>query len=155
MFTLGQDLYRPTLRDEQTLLIEPFWRQFTGSGSTTVLAFFVDLPRDRALFIQRFVLEGQAAVGELWTRIEVNANFNTLTHRLWSARNGNIGDGLIGNDAGATPNAIYYTDVPLEVVCPPFTERIQVNATKSAAGAGTISCFITGYLIPPGGIGRI
>jgi hypothetical protein len=166
MFRFGDQLYRMTSRDEETLLIEPFYRQIfitvplggTARGEITV-------PPDRALYVGHVFafLDPQAGVGAHWHAWQLNGasspigaplvepvqivtiNAGLATQRLLSDRqNGVTGDG-----------AIIAHDVTVDFVFPPGIQRLVFDAFRTAGtGPAVARCWVRGYLIPPGRIGR-
>jgi hypothetical protein len=158
MFSFGEQLYRPTIRDEQTLLVDSFFRSFTvnyGIGVGNV-STFIQIPKDRAFYLHQLQFNLTAVAADTWTVIAVTL-FNN-DNSVFLARLLILGDtaGLIGDNASTRGiNVGPNINKTFGLVVPPSTS-IEVAMTRTGGlAAATAPIFsVAGYLLPPGGIAR-
>lgn len=159
VFSFGEQLYRPTLRDEQTLLIEPFARLINITipiGPSTVNQLLVP-PLDRCLFIESLVIVGIPGVADTIIGFDVNQGdpvFGSQPLRVFEVFDGN---GLIGTNASSVsgPGKEIVISLPnFNHLFPPRSSvGFDVNR-DNAAVISTVQINLYGYLLPPGGMGR-
>jgi len=159
VITFGHDLYRLTSRDEETLLVDPYFRSITvnvatlTTGGTGLLA----PPQDRAYMLNRLVVRGASMVGASWQRFQLlTQGGGSATHVLWDVIDENA-NGLTGDNA-APPAAAGQTVIigaNLNLLIPPGLQLLaQVSRNAAPVAAGLATFWLTGFLVPPGGIGR-
>ena len=164
MFSFGEQLYRLTSRDEETLLVDPFVRVIpvlVAANSTANLD--VPVPKDRLIYVKSvtWLGFGPAGAGAAWQEWQVNLNlFNGDPTPMKVA-------GVVGN----TPLQFLQTDgtivaQPANGICqqtqqvdfmfPAGYSLLRLTASR-IAGTITEECrfYIRGYFLPPGRIGRI
>lgn len=157
MFTIGQGLYNLTERDRTTLFVDPFYRQFVVSAGAASLVGAADLnlPLDRALYINSIVFNGAPTALSRWTNFELNALANSGSTGFLLAKY--LGAPLIGDNSLATAvgdGCVINRD--LNLVIPPNTNALRFSVTRDVVGnAASCTINLSGFLIPPGGIGRI
>lgn len=160
MFTIGEQLYRMTPRDEETLLIEPFFRRFQftvplGAGVT----LDVTIQRDRAYFLKAVQFNGasHAGAGAFWSRWRVqvldgvNAQLEIVDRDASSVTGRLLSDGTVGTADGQ----ILKQYVSLDTLLPPGCTVVRLSANR-VLGLADADCVFTvhGYALPPGQIGR-
>lgn len=165
MFAIGEQLYRLTPRDEETLLLEPYFRRIDVSIAGASASGFGELffALDRTLFLKSVVYEFNAVALANWTGFQL----------ISSNAPGNFIHYIDGLDAGAIAGAASpvmvspsYPAAPavgsgvmwrqdMSMLVPAGASRIRFTAYRNnTVNVATASCWLTGYLIPPGGIGR-
>lgn len=147
MFNFGDQLYRLTGRDLETLLVEPYFRQATGTIVSLAPAGSVTfpVPLDRCLYIHSLSWIAGARSGSAYSAYfaEFYDTANILVGQFFADEiAGVLGQGFIRHQL-------------LDLVLPPQTARIQLQFNSgSVAATSSISANLAGYLIPPGRIGR-
>lgn len=161
MLSFGEQLYRPTAKDEETLLVEPLFRELTVliPGASQLALWVLPIPIDRSLYIERVSCQGFSYVyaGNGWAEwfVQLDARFAggliTVCNRGNGGFNPLISDGVAAN----APNAPFTQTVDVKTVYPPGMATVRFNAsTPAKAVDASVSFTISGYLIPPGRIGR-
>lgn len=158
MFNFGESLYRLTRRDEQTLLVDPFFRD-SGTVSLNIgvanLTYNYSVPVDRALYLHDVIIALEPTVGTTW-------QFVSVTVADAAGRVGTVGTrrsatGLVSDNdtaAGGIGKGVMIT-IPARLVLPPQINQLQINVSRDTSAAiATIVAKVSGYIIPPGGIGR-
>lgn len=159
MFTFGEQLYRTTQRDEETLLVDPVFRFAPGTIAAASASGSVDIPvpLDRSLFVHSFTIELGATALSTWELV-----FLTLKDRVGATLPGavfaigNAGQTLVGESqansgvgAGCRFNRVF------QLILPPGISAISCTAQRLVTtNAATFGFGINGYTIPPGRIGR-
>lgn len=149
MLSFGEQLYRMTPRDEETLKLEPFFRQAVANIGAIVPAAAVSfvLPADRSFYLHSVSWQGQPDGTTIWETgvIELVDADPTIRQRAASVLNG---------DRASARAALLY--VQPELIVPPATRQVNLSLNRSVTTAAASAIFwLTGYLIPPGGIGRV
>lgn len=149
MLAFGEQLYRMTVRDEETLKLEPFLRRVDtsiASGAGNVTAAF-QLPSDRALYLHSYVVQfaGEALTQYTQWRTNFEDAVSSLSHQI---------DGSFPLGLGLGIGFVQKRDIGF--VLPPFTRQLTVQVFRSGtpASVAPVSVWVTGYLIPPGRIAR-
>lgn len=146
MISFGQQLYRLTSRDLETLQVEPFFRTVAGTIVSNAPAGSVEfrLPLDRALYVHSLIWNGGLRSGSSYSAIR--ASFSD---------GGNFVQGQIFEQEFDTLLTTFAQTRVLELLVPPQSGKIQLTFLNAAVPAtATITGTICGYLIPPGAIGR-
>jgi hypothetical protein len=165
MFTFGEQLYRLTQRDEETLLVEDYFRRIDLSitpGNVTAQASLF-LPKDRCLYVSKVIFTGFSFAGFAgnWIAWSVNL-FDTAAGDTTIAINGSaadtrplIGDGTYGPTALGLGEGVVQSK-RIQTVFPPGFAQLNFNAftTAKPVATATARLFLHAYLLPPGRIGR-
>lgn len=158
MFSFGEILYRLTARDEKTLLVDPYFRDSgiqTLNIGTANQTYNFTVPVDRCLYLHDVNVALEPTVGTIW-------QFFSVTVADAGGRVGTVGvrravAGLIGDNesgVGAAGKGVMIT-IPVRLVLPPQIDKLQINVSRdTSAQITTFVSKISGYIIPPGGIGR-
>lgn len=163
MFTFGEQLYRLTSRDEETLLVEPYVRQFrfdaTAAATTT---FDVPIAVDRIFYIDTVIanLAAPGGVGAQWQGWQINL-ITLPSDPVNQLVVGNVGmpTQLLQSDGTITPtpvNAFILQTKVVKFAFPPGYRTMRFTVAR-VAGVAPIQAefFLTGYTLPPGRVGRI
>jgi hypothetical protein len=156
MFQVGEKLYNLTERDRSTLYVDSFFR----SATVTIAALsdtgeaLLAVPLDRALYINNFTLIGDGVALSTWTTLSIRAVSDAgVVYRLGTF----LSAALVGDNAstsGAGVNVVI--NRLLGLIIPPNTKSISLSAARSGnTNAATATIAISGFLLPPGGIGRL
>ncbi len=154
MLNFGQDLYRLTARDEETLLVEPYFRAVAaniGAGLVSATATFIT-PLDRCLYLHSVMTLANPGATHTWSIISVLIGSpDGVVSQVLSDRRGLLtGD---GNAAAVGGTTVSFRD-DLRILLPPGV-RVLVFCEKNAAtNAAFFTANVHGYLVPPGQIGR-
>jgi hypothetical protein len=157
MLTVGQGLYNLTQRDQATLYVDSFYRQSTynlaigtGAGTDTV---GIQLPIDRSLYLSFLNIIADPGAAASWTILGVNMLSDSgVPYPLIQQ----YGDSINSDNATSAAGSVTTLWRSFNTVLPPNTKRLVATVNRSASGAAaTIRVFVGGYLIPPGGIGRL
>lgn len=156
MLAIGQDLYRLTSKDEETLLIEPYFRGLTIPVPAAVLSGNAQfqLPFDRCLFFKHGMVRvtpgaAQTAAIVQWQILSPVSQL--VANTLFDVRGVLVGD----NQAAAVAGGVVCFNFDAGIVLPPGCILQAYMEKSAAANAGFFSAEISGYLIPPGRIGRV
>lgn len=159
MFNFGESLYRLTQRDEETLLIDPFFRVASGSVAAASLFSSVNIavPIDRSLFIHTLQIALIASALSTWESASVSlidSNGTALSAGLFAI--GGAGSVILGdNQANSGAGLGARINRVLELALPPFISAVRLDVTRLVStNAATFALGISGYTIPPGRIGR-
>jgi hypothetical protein len=158
VITLGQELYRPTIRDERTLLLEPYFKQvqFTIAAASASGVGNIPVALDRSLYLHSFTVVGAMGALDQLGFAQVAAVSQAGTLNILFAVNGNA-TGLQGDGqpaAAAAGGAIYFNRMS-QILLPPGVVSIQFNATRlNTTNASTLTLLLNSWLVPPGGSGR-
>lgn len=157
MLTFGQDLYYLTARDQSTLLVDSYFRTATGTIAAAALFGSVSLqiPTDRCLFIQRLNIDGAATALSNYTALFVEVTSTTgVKYRILTIDGSGA---MLGDNASASSVGVAFaTARSLSLLIPPNTSSINLTMSRSnSTNPATISISVCGYLVPPGGIGRL
>jgi hypothetical protein len=147
-------LYELTDRDRETLLIEPYFRRVLidfAIGVDTASGDFIT-PNDRCLFITHvsWTCFGQAATRWSNARLEINPGLPTA--HVISSFGSTEGMPFIVSGAPTGQGGSITDDISLVIPA-----GIRVAGVLSRIGNTAVAqgrCDLTGYLIPPGTIGR-
>lgn len=155
MFAIGQETYRLTARDEQTLLVEPFFRKVVTNitGGVPGAGGVIQIPRDRSLYLNSFSFQGSPGAANFWTDLIVWANIKASSqfHTLWQF----AASQLVPNNAVASvADQRGGFNVRMDLVLPPGIDIVFQANRNPFASAANYEFNLTGYLIPPGMIGR-
>jgi hypothetical protein len=150
MFAIGEQLYRLTTRDEETLLVDPFVRAAAGvvipAGTQADCSIF--LPKDRMFFLH--TVDVTLAISALTTYatddITVSlldaAGVATVFSRPMQAVTAAAGVGYSRIDR-------------VQLILPPGTGSVRLNVIRSGTtNAANFNLRLVGYLLPPGRFGR-
>lgn len=160
MFSIGEQLYRLTSRDEETLLVEPFFRsigfQLVGAAAQAVL--LVPIPVDRCLYIKSVTFTGGSYAGGTWSRAQIAVENNALGSGINVVDWTSFVNGLVtdrSNNAVTIGERIVLHQPAVDTLYPPGLTNIRLNAqTPAKAVTADVIFDINGYLLPPGRIGR-
>lgn len=147
-------LYSLTDRDLETLLIEPYFRRATinlGVGVTEASASFT-IPADRVLYLSTVSWTAFAEANTTWTNARLEINPGTPTAHVISSFGSTGGLPFIVSGAPAGQGGSISFDVHLAL--PPGIGVAGVLSRIGATVAASGRIDITGFLIPPGSIGR-
>lgn len=160
MLTIGQELYSPTLRDLQTLQLEPFNRAIGSQIPAAQVSGSVDIlvPADRAMWLHAFTLLGQPTALSTWQQFSfalLDRGGNVLPSGLVVF--GGVGCTLQGDNCGAgVAGAAVAINRLSGIVIPPSVSALRLTASRAVTtNPADFVLAVTGYLIPPGGIGRV
>ena len=158
MFFLGNELYRLTARDEETLLVEPYFRRISSTMTPAQAADAREFvyPLDRCLYIDGFQLtlnpaEEALSVAQSFT-IGITTQDGSGIANIFSVHDN---AGLIGNHASTRGAgvSVRLQDRPKLVVPPGLKIRLDLLRSVTT-NAYSWRCDLNAYLIPPGRIGR-
>lgn len=163
MFSFGEQLYRLTGRDEETLLIDPFfrWIDLTLAGAATNNSIDVTYPIDRALFIRSVSANLNAPPGAFswteWTLQIFNSQYPIRLATVALKASGATTIPLASDGALVTAVGQYVTnEVMVDYIFPPGLNTLRFGAGRNGGVAdATARILIKGYLLPPGQIGRV
>ena len=156
MFQIGEKLYNLTDRDRSTLYVDSFFRSVTATipaladSGEALLA----VPLDRSLYINNFTLIGDGIALNTWTTLSIRAVSDAgVVYRLGTF----LSPALIGDNATTSgPGVNVVINKHLGLLVPPNTKSISLLAARTGnTNAATATLAISGYLVPPGGIGRL
>jgi len=158
MFTFGQGLYRLTERDLETLLVEPYIRssirQLAPAQASDSILFPV--PQDRSLYLDCFALnwnfnfEALSVATAFAINLFTQAGTQISLLSIVRDNGGIVGDNAATRGAGA----VFGINRAPRIILPPGVQvRMDVSRTGTA-NAMDYRFDLTGYLIPPGGVGR-
>jgi hypothetical protein len=163
MLNLGAQLYQLTERDRATLGIEPFFRSLslTAVGAATSGYGTITWPRDRALYIKKATAFFANPPGAFnWTEFAVGAgSTDTSTqHVLYVRGHPSSAVAMPGDDMTSPPAAgvgVVVSTPNLDLILPPGINLMSFTGYRNGGVAnGDFTVYVTGYLIPPGQIGR-
>ncbi len=156
MLNFGEQLYRLTQRDEETLLLDFQLTQTVVTVGAGITNAFVDMqvPRDRALYVHRLTVYTPGAAlsvptGFSWQAVVAGVPVGDIWAIVQS-------DGLKGDRQISTLTAGLEKTWNLDyrgVLPPGLNYRFRATRTNST---NPVQFFVSmhGYLIPPGRIGR-
>ncbi len=155
MFTIGQELYRLTNRDEETLLIEPFFRTLIANIPAGVGASGVSfsVPIDRCLYLGMCSLRMTPGAAQRMISVfmELQNTAAVVFQKIWEVNGDLTGDYNAASVLGTTVSFNLYP----QIILPPGS-TLRVSGEKlPVANAGIVNATVSGYLIPPGRIGRV
>jgi hypothetical protein len=161
MLNIGQSLYRTTLRDETTLLLDPFFRSSVGSVGIGALTAAVDLaiPADRILYLSSFSIYLQGTALSTWGSASidlVDRGAVQLQGSLFSIGDQTVTSTLIGdNQVGSGVGVSVRINRNPRICLPPNLGSVRISVSRQVnTNAAPFGVSICGYLIPPGEIGR-
>lgn len=156
MFQIGEKLYNLTERDRSTLYVDSFFRSITATipALSDTGEALLPIELDKALYINNFTLIGDGVALNTWTTLSLRAvSTSGVVYRLGTF----LSAALIGDNAttsGAGVNVVINRNLGL--IVPPNTRSISLSAARSGnTNAATATLAISGFLLPPGGIGRL
>lgn len=161
MFSVGEQLYRLTARDEETLLVEPFFRRFSFTivGAAQAGLVVVPIPIDRCIYIKKLRFTGASYVAaRTWSDwlVELDARFVGGLITVAASGNGNFSELLsTGVGTGGGANAVVEQSVDVDTIFPPGMQTIRFNAFTPPKAVDAFFTFeISAYFLPPGRFGR-
>lgn len=159
MFNFGEILYRLTPRDEKTLLVDPYFRDSgvqTINAGVTQQTYNYTVPVDRCLYLHDVIVALEPIAASIWQFISVTVadaagRVGTVaTRRCFLG----LADDNVGGNVGGVGKGVMIT-LNCRLVLPPQISQLQVNVSRdTSANAGSFVSKVSGYVIPPGGIGR-
>lgn len=159
MFSIGEQLYRLTGRDEETLLVEQFFKTFVASavGASQVALIVENIPIDRCLFIKQVIFTGNGYAGGNWIRTLVQLDARFVGGLITVCKRESFSVGLVsdGSNNVVTSGASVVQTYDVDTLYPPGMQSIRLEA-QTPAKAVTADCIfeVSGFLLPPGRIGR-
>lgn len=147
MFQIGSQLYRLTRRDGETLQVEPYFRQVTGTLVSNAPAGSVvfPIPLDRAYYLHSAIWNAGGRPGSTYDRYSLE---------FYDSANVTLGQ-VFDNSVTTTIGSGFVIHQELGIIIPPQTSRLQmIFYSPAVVATATITGSIQGYLIPPGQIGR-
>jgi hypothetical protein len=156
MITFGQSLYNLTERDRSTLYVDSFFRTVSGSvpalsdSSDTLLS----IPVDRCLFINNISIALDPIALSTWTTAAIRAVSDSgVVYRVFYV----FSAALLGDNATTSGAGVQVVlNRNLSLLLPPSTKNVSLLLGRTGnANAATGTCSINGFLLPPGGIGRL
>jgi hypothetical protein len=157
MLTLGQNLYILTNRDEATLYVDSYFRQslFTQPIGTSVSNDTVglEIPLDRSLYLSCATIIAAPGAGNSVQALGIRAvSASGIEYPLFQQNGSSLNGDNVTGAAGGTI-AMWRS---FNLVLPPSTRRIVATLARTGSlNAATVDVFVCGYLIPPGGLGRL
>lgn len=159
MFTFGEQLYRPTGRDEETLLVVPMIRspQFTLAAASAIGTFDMPIPADRMLFLHSFSLALNGVALSTWTQARLliyDRSGAVIIGNIWEAVEvgGLVGEGQVSvSGAGKNVNIVKI----MQIALPPGIGGLRIEVTRSGTTNAVNWGFNTmAFTVPPGMFGR-
>lgn len=158
MLTVGQGLYNLTQRDLSTLFVDSFFREVgsTIAAGTDAGEVVLQIPVDRCLWLGHVHFQGSAAALSTWTSIAMTLTSTSGTFyrvfRMESGSAGVLGDNSTASGAGG----VCSVNRSFNLLLPPNTQSIRFAMARiGSTNPATWVANCSGYLIPPGGIGRL
>lgn len=151
MLSIGAQLYEESNRDRSTLQLEEVQRQAAatfGAGVTATVSLFT-VPPDRCLYLGAFTFTCQAGIN--------TARLVSISLR-WRPQGGGVSHTIFARGGDGLVNTLttQHDDTVFPQLLLPRGGIIEVIGARTGdlTNAGSLSCWITGMLIPPGNIAR-
>lgn len=158
MFSIGQQLYELTDKDQQTLFVDPFFR----TVSVTIPALsnngdaIFNLPLDRALWISSLIIRFDNASVSTWHSAQAYVT-NTVGNRFQIFDSaGNATSILNGDYQNGGVGTSFSINRQLDLLIPPQTSSLIVGTSRTGnTNPVNFVAYVAGYLLPPGRVGRL